>query len=600
MREPAAKGVSTDGTRSVTESMIQDVIETGSGVGNVTESMIQDVIETGDGAGIGDGTGVGNGIGTGVGNGIGTGVGNGIGIGVGDGSGVGLGTGVGNGVGLGTGLGTGVGNGVGLGIGVGSGVGLGSGLGLDAIPSLPPGTGSLTGDRAMPVLGPEIFAARRQKLMDLLGPEAVVLMASLPERPRNGDAFYRFRQQSDLFYLTGFDEPQTTLLLRPGAQQVATAATTTSAAAPADHRTILFVRPRDPATEVWDGRRAGLEGAVATYGAEVAYPAAELRERLGGLLANCRELHYAVGLDPQLDAMVMETIAKLRRTERRNVRPPRAIVDPMDAVHELRLFKGPEELALLRRAAAITAEAHVAAMRAGRAGVYEHELEALVDYTFRRWGGDGPGYNTIVGAGANATILHYIDNREVLRDGQLVLIDAGCELGHYTADITRTFPVSGRFSPAQRDVYQLVLDTQRSAIELVRPGVTLDDLHHHCSRLLTDGMIQLGLLTGSRDERIADGSYRKFYMHGTSHWLGLDVHDAGAYMRGGVPRKLAPGMVITIEPGLYIADSVEYPEALRGIGVRIEDDILVTDDGAEVLTAACPKSVDDIEALCTR
>jgi Xaa-Pro aminopeptidase len=470
-------------------------------------------------------------------------------------------------------------------------------------------------DNSLPSLPPEVYAARRLKLLELVGPNAVVLVASQPERPRNGNTFYRFRQHSDVHYLTGFDEPQATVLLRPGAHAVApgapgaqatgAVATPTGTAAggatppPADGRFIMFVRPRDPSTEVWDGRRAGLEGAVINAGAEVAYPAGELAERLGALITNSDELHYAVGVDPALDALVMAAIARLRATERRNQRPPRAIVDPMAAVHELRLHKTPEELALLRRAAAITSEAHIAAMRAGRPGVGEHELEALVDYTFRRRGGNGRGYNTIVGAGVNATILHYIENRATLAPGDLVLIDAGCELDHYTADVTRTFPASGRFSPAQRAVYELVLDAQQSAIALVKPGIALDELHHHCVRQLTAGMIRLGLLTGSSEDRIADGSYRRFFMHGTSHWLGLDVQDVGAYTRAGRSRPLAPGMVITIEPGLYMADSPEVPAPYRGIGVRIEDDILVTTEGHEILTIACPKSIEDIERLCS-
>jgi Xaa-Pro aminopeptidase len=466
-------------------------------------------------------------------------------------------------------------------------------------------------DNAIPSLPPEVYAARRLKLMEQVGPNAVVLVASQPERARNGNTMYRFRQHSDVHYLTGFDEPQAVVLLRPGATAAAPAASTGTVAAPtgtaaggptpppADGRFVMFVRPRDPATEVWDGRRAGVEGAIAHYGAELAYPTDQLAERLGALLTNCDELHYAVGVDPQLDALVMATIAKLRATERRHQRPPRAIVDPMAAVHELRLHKGPEELALLRRAAAITCEAHVAAMRAGRPGVGEHELEALVDFTFRSRGGNGRGYSTIVGAGINATILHYIENRATLAPGDLVLIDAGCELDHYTADVTRTFPASGRFSPAQRAVYELVLSVQQAAIERVKPGIALDDLHHLCVRLLTDGMIRLGLLAGSREDRIADGSYRRFYMHGTSHWLGLDVHDVGAYTRAGRSRPLAPGMVITVEPGLYIADSADVPAEYRGIGVRIEDDILVTTEGHEVLTLACPKSLDDIERLCS-
>ncbi len=466
---------------------------------------------------------------------------------------------------------------------------------------------------AIPSLPPEVYAARRQRLMERLGPGAIALFASRPERARNSTSQYRFRQPSDVLYFTGFDEPGTTVILRAGAAPVSPGQPreTADASAPergagappppvADGRFVMFVRPRDPATEVWDGRRAGVQGAVAQFGAEVAYPAHELRERLAALICNCEELHYAVGVDPQLDALVMETIASLRGTERRNQRPPRAIVDPMAAVHELRLHKQPEELALLRRAAAITAEAHVAAMRAGRPGVGEHELEALVDYTFRRRGGNGPGYNTIVGSGDNATILHYIENRATLRDGQLVLIDAGCELGNYTADVTRTFPANGRFSPAQRELYELVLAVQLSAIELVKPGATINDIHHHCVRELTDGMIRLGLLTGSREERIADGGYRKFFMHGTSHWLGMDVHDVGAYTASGAPRPLAPGMVITVEPGVYCPDTDDVPERFRGLGVRIEDDILVTTEGHENLTQSCPKTVEEIELTCVQ
>ncbi|MEZ4360955.1 MAG: Xaa-Pro aminopeptidase [Kofleriaceae bacterium] len=438
------------------------------------------------------------------------------------------------------------------------------------------------------------FAERRRRLRERLGPGAAALVASLPERVRNGDAHYRFRQHSDVYYLTGFEEPQAVALLLPASPDPG------GGVEAAQPRFVLFVRPADPELERWDGPRLGVDGARAALGADEAFPIGELRERLSSLLANSTELHYAVGLDPQLDATVMEAVAKLRKTERRGQRPPRAIVDPLAAMHELRLVKDAAEVATLRRAAAITAEAHVAAMRAGRPGAHEYELEALVDYTFRSRGGAGPGYNTIVGAGANATVLHYIDNRARLREGDLVLIDAGCELDHYTADVTRTFPASGRFTPAQRAVYDVVLAAQRSAIELVAPGVTIDQLHQHCVRRLTEGMIQLGLLRGDVEERVADGSYRDFFMHGTSHWLGLDVHDAGAYTIGGTARPLAPGMVITVEPGLYIADAERYPAELRGIGVRIEDDVLVTERGHENLTAACPKDPDELENLCRR
>ncbi len=433
---------------------------------------------------------------------------------------------------------------------------------------------------------PAVFAARRDAYMQAIGPAGVAVVRSLPERLRNGDSYHPFRQLSDLVYLTGFVEPETTLILRPGAEK---------------ERVVMFVRPRDPEMETWDGRRAGVEGAVATYGAEVAYPASELAAKLGELIANHDELHFAVGLDDEMDLLVTHAIAKLRKTEKRGKRPPRAIVDPRDALHELRLHKRPEELAALRKAAEISTEAHVLAMQAGKPGVFEHELEALINYTFRRHGGAGPGYATIVGAGENATILHYIENRCAIAAGDLVLVDAGGEYNHYTADITRTWPASGTFTPVQRRVYQIVLDTQVEAIEMVKPGVTLDEIHNHCVNRLTEGMIALGLLGGSVDDRVKDQSYRTFYMHGTSHWLGLDVHDVGAYTQGGKARPLEPGMVITVEPGLYIAaDAADVPPELRGIGIRIEDDVVVTATGHEVLTAACPKKIEDIEAVCRR
>ena len=446
---------------------------------------------------------------------------------------------------------------------------------------------------------PAVFAARRDAYMRAIGPGAVAVVRSLPQRLRNGDAFYPFRQLSDLFYLTGFVEPDATLVLRPGAEVAPETERAGERGGAGPARVVMFVRPRDPEMETWDGRRAGLEGACDTYGADVAHPAAELPAKLWELIANCDELHYSLGLDEDMDKLVARALAHLRTTEKKGKRPPRAVVDPREALHELRLHKRPEELAALRTAAAISIDAHLLAMKTGRPGVFEHELEAEINYTFRRSGGTGPGYTTIVGAGANATILHYIENRCALAEGDLVLVDAGCEYDHYTADITRTWPASGEFTAVQRRVYEIVLATQVSAIAMVKPGVTLDEIHDHCVRKLTEGMIALGLLAGTPEDRIADLAFKKFYMHGTSHWLGLDVHDAGAYTRGGKPRPLAPGMVITIEPGLYIAsDATDVPAELRGIGIRIEDDVVVTATGHEVLTARCPKRIEDIEAAC--
>jgi Xaa-Pro aminopeptidase len=435
------------------------------------------------------------------------------------------------------------------------------------------------------MLDPAVFAARRAAYMQSIGPSAVAVLRSLPERVRNGDAHHRFRQHSDVIYLTGFLEPETTLVLRPGAET---------------DRFVMFVPPRDPEQEAWDGRRAGIEGARTDHGADAAYPSAELPARLWELIASTDQLHYSLGLDDEMDRLIGAALVRLRALEKRGKRPPSMIVDPRVSLHELRLHKRPEELACLRQAVEISTEAHVLAMGRGRPGVFEHEIEALLDHTFRRRGGVGPGYSSIVGAGDNATVLHYIANRDPIREADLVLVDAGCEYDHYTADITRTWPASGRFTAAQRQVYEAVLAVQKSAIAMARPGVTIDEIYAHCARGLTEAMLQLGLLTGTLDERIADLAYRKFFPHGTSHWLGLDVHDAGAYTRDGKPRPLAPGMVITVEPGLYVpAAASDAPAALRGIGVRIEDDLVITATGAEVLTAACPKEIEELERICS-
>ncbi len=428
-----------------------------------------------------------------------------------------------------------------------------------------------------------LFDKRRAALMERLGNDAICVIHSPPEAVRNGDSDFPFRQSSDIYYLTGFAEPDTTLILRPGREEPF----------------IMFVRPRDKEREVWDGRRAGVEGARAVYGADAAFATSELSDKLTELIANAGELHYELGVDVAFDQRITRAIASLRRQEKRGRRPPRAVVDPREVLHEMRLRKSDEEVALLRRAAEITGEAHRAAMQLAAPGVGEWELEAIVDYTFRRRGGMGPGYTTIVGSGDNATILHYHENDRALAEGDLVLIDAGCELELYTADVTRTFPASGQFSEPQRRCYEIVLRAQTEAIAMTRPGVTIDDIHQHCVTVLTEGMVELGLLPAPAADRIEDGSYKRFYMHGTSHWLGMDVHDVGAYTQRGRTRPLEPGMVITIEPGLYIAtDAEDVPDAYRGIGIRIEDDILVTASGADNLTAAIPKTIDEVEAAC--
>ena len=430
-----------------------------------------------------------------------------------------------------------------------------------------------------------VYTARRARLMELLGPRAALVLASAPERLRNGDTDYKFRQDSDILYLTGFAEPGTTLVLRPGHPETPF---------------VMFVRPRDPAAETWTGRRAGIEGAVRDYGADAAFPAGELDAKLPEILAGVEELHFPFGREAALDTTVSRVLARLRASERRGRRAPGRLVDARLSVHELRLVKSPDEVAIQRRAAAITAEAHTAAMRAARAGVNEGEIEALIDYTFRRRGGTGPGYPTIVGGGVNATILHYVENNAPLAGGQLLLVDAGCEIDGYTADVTRTFPVGGRFSEPQRRLYEAVLETQLAAIEAVKPGATIDAIHEQVVVGLTRGLVALGLLKGEVPKLVEDGAFKPFYMHRTSHWLGMDVHDVGFYSEEGVARPLTPGMVLTIEPGLYVSADADVPPEYRGLGVRIEDDILVTPHGHDNLTIDTPKSVLEIEKLTSQ
>jgi Xaa-Pro aminopeptidase len=428
-----------------------------------------------------------------------------------------------------------------------------------------------------------IYVERRARLYERLGPGAALLLMSPPERLRNGDAHYKYRQDSDILYLTGFAEPGAAVLLRPG------------------HATpfVLFVRPRDPAAETWTGRRAGLEGAVSAYGADVSFSSDELDDKLADIVAGAEEVHYPFGREPEQDAAVGRLLGRLRAGERRGRRAPVRLVDARVTLHEMRLLKSPGEIAILRRAAEITAEAHTAAMRAARPGSSEREIEALIDYTFRRRGGTGPGYGTIVGAGVNATILHYVENAAPLTRGDLLLIDAGCEVDGYTADVTRAFPIGARFSEPQRRFYEAVLETQQAAIEMVKPGATLDQIHEAVVARLTGHLVSLGILTGDVPALIESGAFKPFYMHRTSHWLGMDVHDVGFYSENGAARPLVPGMVLTIEPGLYVAEEAAAPPEFRGFGVRIEDDILVTATGYENLTIATPKTVAEIDKLTT-
>ncbi|HEY9281999.1 MAG TPA: Xaa-Pro aminopeptidase [Pyrinomonadaceae bacterium] len=423
------------------------------------------------------------------------------------------------------------------------------------------------------------------EFMRRMDKDSVAVITSAPEAVRSNDTHYRYRQDSDFFYLTGLDEPDSVAVIRP---------------AHPDHPYTLFVRPRDPERETWEGRRAGVEGARELYGADAAHPVEEFGEKLGGLLDGARNVYYRLGARAELDGLLVKQIGAMRQRGRTQ-RAPDSITDPGVILSEMRLVKTPDEIELMQRAADIAAEAHVEAMRAARPGMYEYEIEALVEYVFRRRGAAGPAYTSIVGGGANATVLHYVTNDSALRDGELLLIDAGCEFKGYASDITRTFPVANRFTAAQREIYSVVLEAQLACVEMARPGVTMEDLNERAVRMLTDGMLRLGLLRGDAEKLIEGKEYRKFFMHGLGHFLGLDVHDVGRYQLDDGPRKLAPGNVITVEPGLYVGAEAEgVPDRFRGVGVRIEDDVLITEDGRRVLTDKVPKQIDEIEALTAR
>ena len=443
-----------------------------------------------------------------------------------------------------------------------------------------------------------------------MGPGAVAIFVGGRLAVRSADTEYPFRQDSDFWYLTGFDHPDAVAVLSTRDGPTFT----------------LFVQPRDRERETWTGYRPGVEGAVADYGADVAHPRETLLEKLPELLRGAERIHHTLGRDAEIDARIISLQDEIRRQSRGGILPAEAIIDPRLFVHEMRLHKSAEEIALMQRAADISCEAHRRAARLASPGRYEYELEAELAHVFRSRGGAGPAYGTIVGGGVNATILHYIRNDRPLVAGELVLIDAGVELEGYASDVTRTYPVGGRFEGAGRDLYEIVLAAQVAAIDASAPGKTLPEIHSAALRVLVEGLVSLDILKGDIDELIEKEAYRPYYMHGTSHWLGLDVHDVGAYVtrtvagppaerktkdssdeRAGkaakihsteaTPRSLCQGMVFTIEPGLYIStDDPNAPAAFRGIGIRIEDDIVVTEDGILNLNREIPKTIDEIEA----
>lgn len=423
---------------------------------------------------------------------------------------------------------------------------------------------------------------RRQALYQQLGQHGIAIIPAAAVQIRSRDTEHPYRQDSDFAYLTGFPEPDAVAVFAPGREQ---------------GEYMLFCRERDPAMEQWHGYRAGQAGAVASYGADQAFPIAELNRQLPALLEGREQLYYALGRDKRMDRRITHALRQLREQSRRGLAVPAAIVAPETLVHEMRQLKSEAELTLLREAAAISVRAHERAMRACQPGLREYQLAAELQHEFAVANGC-PAYGSIVGGGANACVLHYLENSAKLQDGELVLIDAAAEYRGYCADITRSFPVNGRYSPAQKALYEVVLAAQLAAIEAVQVGNSFNAPHEAAVDVLVQGLLDLKLLAGTPEEVKECGSYRRFYMHSTSHWLGGDVHDVGAYKDHGQWRALQAGMVLTVEPGLYIPDAEDIPAAMRGIGIRIEDDVHVSAAGPEVLTAALGKRVAEVEALC--
>ncbi|MFN2576083.1 MAG: Xaa-Pro aminopeptidase [Pyrinomonadaceae bacterium] len=432
------------------------------------------------------------------------------------------------------------------------------------------------------------------EFMRRIDKNSVAIIPAAREAVRSHDTNYRYRQNSDFFYLTGFEEPDAIAIIAPAREKKFT----------------LFVRPRDLEQEIWNGYRAGVEGAVADYSADQAFSINEFDQKLAEILDGPSVLYYAFGHGtPEMDQKIIRQLTVMRESNRKPLEPPATIIDPTSILHEMRVLKSAEEIEIMQRAADIAAEAHVEAMKSVRPGMMEYEVEAMLEAYFRAHGASGSSYTSIVGAGGNATVLHYISNQDQLRDGDLLLVDAGAEYKGYASDITRTFPINGKFTEAQRDIYELVLQAQMSCIDMVRPGVRLEDLKTHSIEILTEGMVRLGLLKGHPKKLIEEKKYMQFYMHNLGHYLGIDVHDAGRYYFKGESRPAEVGMVMTIEPGLYVSPDTsripdgfnkEIPKKYLGIGVRIEDDVLVTEKGARVLTHKVPKDLEEIEAVMAK
>lgn len=427
------------------------------------------------------------------------------------------------------------------------------------------------------------FARRRKALMAQMEPDSIAILPAAAVAIRNRDVEHVYRQDSDFQYLSGFPEPEAVVVLIPGREY---------------GEYVLFCRERNPERELWDGLRAGQEGAIRDYGADDAFPINDIDDILPGLIEGRDRVYSAMGSNPEFDRHLMEWINTIRSKAHLGAQPPNEFVALDHLLHDMRLYKSAAEVKVMRYAAQVSARAHVRAMQASRAGLHEYSLEAELEYEFRKGGARMPAYGSIVASGRNACILHYQENNAALKDGDLVLIDAGCEIDCYASDITRTFPVSGTFSPEQKAIYELVLKAQQAAFEAIAPGRHWNEAHEATVRVITEGLVELGLLAGDVDTLIASDAHKAFYMHRAGHWLGMDVHDVGDYKVGGQWRVLEPGMALTVEPGIYIAaDNKTVAKKWRGIGVRIEDDVVVTRQGCDILSSDVPKTVAEIEAL---
>lgn len=432
-------------------------------------------------------------------------------------------------------------------------------------------------------LTPCEFSRRRRELIRQLAPHSLAILSAATHKIRSRDTEYHFRQDSDFYYLTGFEEPEAVMVLVPGRE-------------PADY--IMFCRPNDKEKELWEGKRAGLSGVKTDFGVEESYSIEEINKVLPMLCEGREKIYYQLGQNTHFDSQVLQWINTIKSKVRKGISPPRELVDLSHTLHDMRLIKNDAELVLLSESAKIGASAHCRAMKQCRPGLFEYQLEAHIRHEFALSGARFAAYNSIVGGGENACVLHYTDNNDPLQDGDLVLIDAGCEYHYYATDITRTFPINGQFNDVQKKLYNLVLKAQEAAIAQVRPGALWNTPHDIAVQIITEGLVELGLLKGNVESLIQNEAYKPFYMHKIGHWLGMDVHDVGAYKRNGDWRVLEPGMVMTIEPGIYIAqDNADVAPQWRGIGIRIEDVVVVTSQGSRVLTSDVPKSPEAIEAL---